>query len=94
MVQCFICGESDSRVLILEKHHIFGKKYSKQAVWVCLNCHKKITDGQNNLPTSIRKSSSSKAVTIFAIRSIGELMNACGEELIKISNKLAEEWKK
>lgn len=84
---CFICDESDEKILILEKHHIYGKKYSKETVWLCLNCHKRITDEQNKLPVRVRKSYSRQDKDTVAIASIGALMKRMGYELLEISQR-------
>lgn len=94
MKQCYICGESDPSILTLEEHHLFGRKFGKQKIWLCLNCHKKITDEQNKLPTKIRKSHSSKSKLVFAINSIGALNKLSGEKLIQISHELSKDVKK
>ena len=47
---CFVCGYSyDS--MIIEMHHIGGKKNSKTMIPVCPNCHKVLTMKQRSWPT-------------------------------------------
>ncbi len=90
MSACFICQTFDERVLILEKHHYLGKKYSDLTIWLCLNCHKKITDSQNKLPVKVRKSYYRRNKDIFALCSIGALYKELGQELINISFRLTK----
>lgn len=85
---CFICGESDERVL--EKHHIYSKKYGERPVWLCLNHHRIVTDNQNQIPTKIRKSRSQRNIDIYAINSMGSLLSDMGNELVRISKRLSE----
>lgn len=85
--RCFICKENYENVL--EKHHMFGKKYSDQTILLCLNCHRIVTDNQNSLPTKIRKSRHQNEKDIVAINSIGSLHFLTGKELIKISKRLS-----
>jgi len=51
---CFLCGEDDPTVLIIEDHHILGRAYSDDKIPLCKNCHAKITAGQNLLPPKAR----------------------------------------
>ncbi len=44
--RCAFCGESDPRCI--EEHHIYGRANSDETVFVCLNCHRKITDRQES----------------------------------------------
>lgn len=90
MPKCFFCGESDKKVLILEKHHVFGRKYNDEMIWACLNCHKRITDVQNSIPTKIRSSKRKRDVSVVALASIGAYNVRVGEELIRIAKHLAE----
>lgn len=48
---CGTCGERDYRVL--EKHHVAGRKHDSDIVTVCSNCHRKVTDEQQDHPAFI-----------------------------------------
>lgn len=45
---CSLCGETDDRCL--EAHHIAGRAYATDTVIVCRNCHRKLSDGQQDHP--------------------------------------------
>jgi hypothetical protein len=47
-VRCVLCGETDARCL--EAHHIYGRANSEEKVIVCRNCHRKLSDRQQDLP--------------------------------------------
>lgn len=50
-VRCRHCGETNPRVL--ERHHPFGEANSGITVVECANCHKKLTDAQEDWPPSL-----------------------------------------
>jgi len=50
-----MCGISDNRVLILDKHHLLGRANSKEWVYLCLNCHRILTTSQNSMAPKIRR---------------------------------------
>jgi hypothetical protein len=43
---CVVCGERDSRTL--EKHHLEGRQFGETLVHACRNCHRKLSDSQND----------------------------------------------
>jgi hypothetical protein len=45
---CPLCGQSDWRCF--ELHHIAGRKYDPQEMPLCMNCHAKCSDLQNDHP--------------------------------------------
>jgi len=91
MRNCFICGESDPKVPLIEADHIFGRKYSDLTILLCLNCHAKKTFYQNKLPMNVRKSCKNESIGIFALASIGALLVIIGKELVKIALELSNE---
>ncbi len=48
---CVICGEDSWQCL--EQHHIAGKDYSNDLCNICRNCHRKLSDDQNDHPKQI-----------------------------------------
>jgi hypothetical protein len=90
---CAICGEDDTRVL-KQYHHVFGKKFDKEKILLCHNCHDKITHEQNKLPPKVRKAKSEIFLIVFVLRSVGALLEVIGKNLIRISDSLLEEWEK
>ena len=47
--RCGTCDERDDRVL--EAHHVAGRKNDPATVIVCRNCHRKVTDDQEDHPS-------------------------------------------
>jgi DNA-directed RNA polymerase subunit RPC12/RpoP len=87
--RCVYCGEDNEKVL--EKHHDLGRKCSDQVSWVCLNCHKIITDDQNALPTRIRKSGKQHDMDLFALVSIAAYNFLMAKRLIEICKRLGSD---
>lgn len=46
---CLICGYSEDP-LILEQHHIAGRRNSDVTITVCPNCHRKLSMNQRSWP--------------------------------------------
>jgi hypothetical protein len=46
--RCLHCGENDPNVL--ERHHLAGQAYGDEIVIACRNCHRKLSDRQNDHP--------------------------------------------
>ncbi|HEY1708265.1 MAG TPA: hypothetical protein VGG10_08355 [Rhizomicrobium sp.] len=46
---CSICGED--RPVVLERHHIAGRKYDPETMILCKNHHALMTDMQKNYPS-------------------------------------------
>lgn len=80
---CVLCGESDPRVL-LEKHHIFGRANSAETLYICKNCHSKVTQSQNMFPPKARSGKASiTAKRDFEDVSTGALLELIGKKLKK-----------
>lgn len=45
---CSICGETDDRCL--ERHHLAGRAYDDETVILCRNCHRRLSDDQEDHP--------------------------------------------
>lgn len=43
---CVSCGETDP--VVMEKHHIAGRKHREDIAMVCRNCHSKLSDQQRD----------------------------------------------
>jgi len=87
---CALCGEDDSRILKkFEAHHIFGKVNSDEKVWLCPNCHIKITLTQNSFPPKIRSNNATDLQKFaFQLISQGELLIILGEKQKEIARML------
>ena len=46
--RCGICGEGDWRTL--ELHHVAGRRHDNGVTPLCRNCHRKVSDDQNDHP--------------------------------------------
>ena len=46
--RCGICGDGDWRTL--ELHHVAGRRHDNGMTPLCRNCHRKVSDDQNNHP--------------------------------------------
>lgn len=46
--RCVLCGESDTRCL--ERHHIAGQQFGNDLIVLCRNCHRKLSDDQEDHP--------------------------------------------
>jgi len=44
--KCPICGYSGYS---MEKHHLYGRKFSNKKIEICVNCHREIHAGTRNL---------------------------------------------
>jgi RecJ-like exonuclease len=82
-VSCAICGESDPRVL-KQQHHVFGRTNGTETIWLCHNCHDKITYDQNQLSPKVRSRNATfddkKALEDV---SIGSLLELLGDQMKK-----------
>ncbi len=46
--RCVVCGEEDW--IVLELHHVAGRKFNDEMVILCANCHRKASDLQKDHP--------------------------------------------
>jgi hypothetical protein len=79
---CLNCGESNP--FCLELHHVAGKKHYDDTGIVCRNCHRKLTDQQND---HIQQSN---AVREHPFAHIGHYLLGLADFLIMIVNALRE----
>lgn len=81
--KCIFCGENDPRVM-KEEHHYFGAANSPETIWLCHNCHDKITHDQNQMPPKARsRKASYEDKQNFEDVSIGSLLEQIGMRLKK-----------
>ena len=83
---CSICGEDDPSVI--EEHHLYGKNNSDKKIFLCKNCHAKITKEQNKMSPKSRSSSSSQYEKMgFILISTGALHKVISETLIDLGHE-------
>ena len=78
---CCQCGERDDRCL--EAHHIAGRAYADDTVIVCRNCHRKLSDAQNDHP---HPTASDPAT----LERIGHLLLGLADFFILLAQKLTD----
>ena len=84
---CTLCGEEDERIMRKEEaHHVFGKAYSDETIYLCPNCHASITADQNSLPPKKRSSESEEMRDLYALftsLSLFEKASKKSKEIVK-----------
>lgn len=85
---CGTCGERDYRTL--ERHHVAGRKYDPDTGFICANCHRKVTDDQQDHPAIGRKADAMLVTIGMFLLGLADLLelvieklSAFGLELIK-----------
>lgn len=78
---CVTCGENDWRCL--EEHHIAGKDYDDDLAIVCRNCHRKLSDNQEDHPQKVEP-------TPTTLESIGHLLLGVADLFALLVEKLRE----
>ena len=86
--RCVVCGEENP--ILLERHHLYGKKISDELVWLCKNCHYSVSYYQNRLPLSVRSNPSSDNERLaFILVTNGALLERQGIYLREAGEKMA-----
>jgi hypothetical protein len=86
--KCAICGENDPRVL-KEKHHTFGRANGNEILYLCANCHGKISRDQDSAgPKARNRNASDKDRLGFVLISVGSLLEVVGARLKLIGRDL------
>lgn len=81
--KCMVCGEDDVRVL-KQEHHYFGAANSPETIWLCHNCHDKITADQNKMPPKARHRGAPEWDRLnFEDISVGSLLEQIGMRMKK-----------
>ncbi|MFA5125386.1 MAG: hypothetical protein WC462_00080 [archaeon] len=86
MPKCVACDETDERVLRkIEAHHVFSRGYSEETVYLCPNCHARITADQNKFAPKTRKkkSPSRRLLAIHSSLSLLETISAKSKQIIE-----------
>lgn len=86
---CVGCGESDP--LVLEQHHIAGRKHSDDLAIVCANCHRKLSDQQrDHVPPGSEKAEGLLAKVGHFILGLADLFALAIETLREFGRLLIE----
>lgn len=92
---CFYCNYPASRKVPLEGHHVFGNGNSEFMIWICNNCHRNITLGQQKGLPKICREKQKGVNTEFASLSLVLHLETLGKEYSRIlKEKMIEENKK
>lgn len=93
--RCIICGLDDP-VLVRDLHHAFGRANDKKStVALCANHHLLITAIQNKFPRYAKKKDAMMLLKkLYAIRSFAAMLSVWGDETVKFTDELLEEYKK
>lgn len=79
---CCICGIIDP--LVLEEHHIAGRKHSDLTLTLCANCHQKLSRKQRSYPKAwLNARLSPLKCVAFTLRGIADILRALSEFLIE-----------
>jgi hypothetical protein len=86
--RCGACGEGDDRTL--EAHHVAGRKCDPSTVIVCRNCHRKVSDDQEDHP-ALDKTADPLLQTIgHFLLGLADLLRLAIEKLRQFGHALIE----
>jgi hypothetical protein len=79
---CIICGATDP--IVLEEHHIAGRKHSDLMVTLCANCHQKLSRRQQSYPISwLEAGASPLACIAYTLRGLADILRAISDILLE-----------
>jgi len=84
--RCVICGENDPSCL--ELHHIPGRKFGNELAIVCRNCHRKLSDAQNDHQWAQSDPSSVTERIVHFLHGLADLFEQLGPQLRKMAKQL------
>ncbi len=85
---CVVCGEDSWQCL--EQHHIAGQAYGDDLCNVCRNCHRKLSDDQNDHPKPIANPPTSQESIGHFLVGLADLFALIVERLREFSQFLIE----
>ncbi len=85
---CGTCDESDDRVL--EAHHVAGRKNDPATVIVCRNCHRKVTDDQEDHPSFDKAADPMLQAIGHFLLGLADLLRLAIEKLSEFGHALIE----
>lgn len=83
---CGLCGETDSRCL--ELHHIAGQTYDEAVTIVCRNCHRKLSDDQQDHPEHLSEYPSLLEKVGHFLLNLADFLQIAIEKLREFGNAL------
>lgn len=88
---CGTCGERDYRTL--ERHHVAGRKHDPDTAFICANCHRKVTDDQQDHPAISAKADTMLAAIGMFLLGLVDLLELVIEKLSAFGLELIERAK-
>lgn len=85
--RCVVCGFDDP--LALELHHIAGRSFDEEAVPVCRNCHRRLSDHQKDHSLAQAKAGSELAPISRFLDGLADLFEMLVKRLREFAAKLA-----
>lgn len=85
---CAVCGEN--RPIILERHHIAGRKYDPATMVLCKNHHALLTDAQKDFPADANGSPDYLGRIGRMLLNLAELFKLLVEKLTEFGHYLIE----
>lgn len=86
--RCGTCGERDERAL--EAHHVAGRKCDPATVIVCRNCHRKVSDDQEDHPSFDKVADPTLQAIGHFLLGLADLLRLAIEKLSEFGHALIE----
>ena len=83
---CCRCGEDDPRCL--EAHHVAGRAFDEQTVPVCRNCHRILSDAQQDHPGKIENPPSLLETLAHYLLGLGDILHLVADRLKQFAKEL------
>src|SRR5215203_5459587 len=85
--RCAICGET--HWACFEEHHIAGRKHDSDfTVFVCTNCHRKLTEDQKDHPPAAPDTPPFLVSLRECLLGIADLLRLAAAKLVELADKL------
>ena len=88
---CIICGEDDWRCL--ELHHVAGQAFNNTLSNICRNCHRKLSDDQEDHPKAISKPPTSYETIGHVLIGLADFFELLIEKLREFGHFLIDSFK-
>ena len=87
---CLICFFNENP-LIIEKHHVAGRKNSDLTISVCPNCHRELSNRQREWNQIWTKDNNSDKIKLaFLLRGQSDVLDLLSKKQRELSNKLLQ----